>query len=562
MPGLTSSVSLTNLCSAGVLLSHRDAVTIAREVGLRVIRGDLPAVPAPDELRLRSDGQIEFGSDGQIELAGPLGQGNELRRAARLLAALLALSVENVEDPESFRAVLDRAFPGADAGYRSLEELVLALAPFAAIDAEGVVQQVVSRWRVSRGIDDPLDEFAAEGSPVAKVTIPLPAEVEMRPPPTHRELVAAETAYRPISPVVLPPDLAPRPARHRRHSGSGRWIGAVAVMAVIAALVPALWSISRSRSEPVPPGTDVPVAVASAPEGNPAPPAPAPASTGTSGATARKTADRAATPEKVAPRELISDDAFSPAFASSVSGLFYHAGSGSDGAIMRADTDSSGMVLSVTSIVNDRGSNFHPRPSPDGRWLAFDSDRDGERGVYLADASGKNLRRVSGPGFAAVPSWSPDGGRLAMVRAEPGKPRVWNIWVVEVGTGASSRITSNRVGQPWGAAWFPGGDRIAYSHEDRLIVRTLQSKAERVFKSPVSGRLVRTPAVSPDGKWIIFQVHRDGAWMLDLTSGAMSRVLEDPSAEEFTWSPDGRRIAYHSRRSGTWGVWVMAPRGA
>jgi Tol biopolymer transport system component len=66
--------------------------------------------------------------------------------------------------------------------------------------------------------------------------------------------------------------------------------------------------------------------------------------------------------------------------------------------------------------------------------------------------------------------------------------------------------------------------------------------------------------VSPDGKRVIFQVRRDGAWMLDLASGSMSRVLQDPTAEEFTWSPDGKRVAYHSRRSGGWGVWMMAPR--
>ena len=227
---------------------------------------------------------------------------------------------------------------------------------------------------------------------------------------------------------------------------------------------------------------------------------------------------------------------------------------------MRADTDSKGTVLRVTPVVNDGGSNFHPRPSPDGRSLAFDSDRDGERGVYVADANGRGARRVSGKGFAAVPSWSPDGRRLAFVRAEQGRPRVWNIWTADVATGHVTRITSHKFGQPWAAAWFPNGDRIAYSHEDRLIVRTLQGKDVRVFHSPVRGRLVRTPAVSPDGKRIIFQVRRDGAWMLDLATGSMSRVLDDPSAEEFTWSPDGSRVAYHSRRSGSWSVWVMAPR--
>lgn len=116
------------------------------------------------------------------------------------------------------------------------------------------------------------------------------------------------------------------------------------------------------------------------------------------------------------------------------------------------------------------------------------------------------------------------------------------------------------MGQPWGAAWFPDGERIAYSNETRLIVQSLDGGAVRAFNTPVRGRLVRTPAVSPDGKQIIFQVRRDGAWMLDLTTDTMRRVLEDPSAEEFTWSPDGRRVAYHSRRSGQWGVWMMSPR--
>ena len=39
----------------------------------------------------------------------------------------------------------------------------------------------------------------------------------------------------------------------------------------------------------------------------------------------------------------------------------------------------------------------------------------------------------------------------------------------------------------------------------------------------------------------------------------MTRVVVDPSAEAFTWSPDGTQVAYHSRKTGTWSVWTMPP---
>ncbi len=250
---------------------------------------------------------------------------------------------------------------------------------------------------------------------------------------------------------------------------------------------------------------------------------------------------------------------FSPSFASDGSAVFFDEQDSTSSRLMTARSNAGGQ-LHVVSVVNNGARNYHPQLSPDGRTLAFDSDRDGTRGVYLASRDGGNVRRVSGPGYAAVPTWSPDGTRLAFVRAEADRPKVWNLWCLDLRTREARRLTSYAYGQPWGASWFPDGHRICYSHEDRLVVLDLSTGRSRQYDSPRSGSLVRTPAVSPDGRRIIFQVHHDGTWLLNLETGAMTKVLEDPSAEEFAWAPDGHEVAFHSRRSGQWGIWFMTSR--
>jgi len=54
------------------------------------------------------------------------------------------------------------------------------------------------------------------------------------------------------------------------------------------------------------------------------------------------------------------------------------------------------------------GNNESPSFSPDGLFLAFDSDRDGERGIYIMRNTGEGQKRITQKGSTAIsPRWSP-----------------------------------------------------------------------------------------------------------------------------------------------------------
>jgi hypothetical protein len=479
---------------------------------------------------------------------------SDIRRARRATGMTLAAIAERSRIPAWLLRELEwgymRNWPAGHYGRTQLVRYARA----SGLDDQVVVRTV---WPLLEG------EGRAHGAAI----VPAVAVDDLKPAVTTTELPYVEGEAWAATPLAKEEPVSAERVTSRR----SRVLAALAIPALLAiGLAPALWNRSiNSTQSPEPSSTvareEAPATTSTVPSpAAPLQPQPTPedrvAKSVASAPEVRPVSDPVDPP---APRPLTSaPDAaeYSPSFASVGSAMFYHAESGGESSLMRADTDSNGAILRVTSVVDDHARNFHARPSPDGERIAFDSDREGERAVYVADADGQNVRRISGPGFAAIPSWSPDGGTLAYVRAEADRPRVWNLWMTDLDSGEERRLTSFKVGQPWGASWFPDGRRIAYSHETRLVIMDLETGKERAFRSPIKGRLVRTPAVSPDGTRILFQVYRDGAWLLDLRDDSMRRVLSDPSAEEYTWAPDGRRVAYHSRQSGNWGVWVMASR--
>jgi Helix-turn-helix domain/WD40-like Beta Propeller Repeat len=386
----------------------------------------------------------------------------------------------------------------------------------------------------------------------------------------------------PVQPVIVQPvivDALVETVEAPRRGARGIWLAAVAAAAMLAIafvpkvrdhaqlIVPAEF-FATSVESPKPPPATQPLAQeattrdngtsGSATSQNPARENATPEATGTTATNDHAVDVAAPQPSQEEESHPVTQPAsYSPSFSNIGTAMFFPERDSSGSGVVRADTGTRREVLKITRIVDDNAQNFHVRPSPDGAYIAFDSDREGTRAVFVADADGHNVHRVSGEGFAAVPSWSPDGSQLAFVRGEENDPQVWNLWTTDLQTGKLQRLTSYTDGQPWGGSWFPDGTRIAYSHETELVVMNLDTGARRVFTTPVSGQSIRTPAVSPDGRRIIFQVSHDGAWLLDLRNGSMRRVLDDPTAEEYTWAPDGHRVAFHSHKAGGWGVYVM-----
>lgn len=549
------TITLGHLLEQGVCFQRYEALAIAQ--GLIARREGVPTI---DNVQLCSDGSARC-----INTRGT----PQVSDVAALLQALLPTAPGQV--PAPLRYTLARGMGAVEAPpFQSLDAFSESLARFEAGDHHGVIRALLQRVADVRPPQP--RRVVVRTSAVPTVVAPRVAP----PPPPSRPAPIVP----PAPAAMSAPSSAPVPVRGMFSSGSApvsepiNW--GVALLAIAASFViGAVGGQHVGFWQDPPPAAVAQTPAAKTPATRGAAQTPAPQSR--DGERAVPTTGKAQAPAPAPtppprqdapatkPARLIggaTQAAFSPAFSPNGTAMFFHTGGARDASsaiVMTASANAPAGAPSVVAVVDDGARNYHPQPSPDGRRIAFDSDRDGERGVYVANADGTQARRISGPGYAAAPTWSPDGKRLAYVRAEPANRRVWNLWVQGVDGTRAARITRYSYGQTWTASWFPDNRRICYTHEDKVVVRDLATGQDRQFGSPVAGRLVRTPAVSPDGSKVVFQVFRNGAWLLDLANGSMRRILADPTAEEFAWAPDGRRIAFHTLRGGEWGIHIIAP---
>ncbi|MGQ0735859.1 MAG: hypothetical protein ACT4QD_19670 [Acidobacteriota bacterium] len=190
-----------------------------------------------------------------------------------------------------------------------------------------------------------------------------------------------------------------------------------------------------------------------------------------------------------------------------------------------------------------------PRVSPDGRFVALETDDTREAIVWVHELSGSSaLRRLTFGGNNRAPLWSPDGLWIAFQSDREGDRAIFRQRAD--GSGAAERLTKPEQGSEHiPQDWSPDGERLLVTvrrdpREFTLVTTTLKDRTLAPFSDARSSTMINA-AFSPDGRWIAYQ-GRDAAGNVVYvepfpTTGA-KYLLPRPGAGHPTWSPKGDEI--------------------
>ncbi len=185
-----------------------------------------------------------------------------------------------------------------------------------------------------------------------------------------------------------------------------------------------------------------------------------------------------------------------------------------------------------------KGTSRSPRWSPDGRWIAFLSNRDEKQQVQLIRVDGGEAMALTSheEGVDSF-DWSPDGNRIAFTASDPadsleekleeeygawavedddtGRTHLWVVDVVGDSASEPERLTEGMDFTVNGFEWSPDGTRIGFGHQPD---GTINSRGDISVLEIESGEI--TPVLTGPGEEGGFEWSPDGEWLLYSSAGA------------------------------------------
>nr|MBC7244787.1 PD40 domain-containing protein [Chloroflexota bacterium] len=216
-------------------------------------------------------------------------------------------------------------------------------------------------------------------------------------------------------------------------------------------------------------------------------------------------------------------------------------------------------------LTDDPANDMAPTWSPDGKYIAFVSDREGNKEIYVMKADGtQQVNLTQHPSEDWTPSWSPDGKHIAFASYRDGN---WEIYVMEADGSNVQRLTRNTAAD-YAPCWSPDGQKIAFqSNRDGnweiYVMNRDGSGLQRLTEDEATDS---SPAWSPDGTLIAFESYRDGnmeIYLMSLDGSEQRNITNDPYSNEHgpAWARRGTRLLYYSSRDGGWDIFSIRPDG-
>jgi Tol biopolymer transport system component len=213
-----------------------------------------------------------------------------------------------------------------------------------------------------------------------------------------------------------------------------------------------------------------------------------------------------------------------------------------------ADANIYRVELSDTAVAKNPPTKFiastrhdgGPQYSPDGRRIAFHSNRSGYLEIWMCDADGTNLVQLTSLNKrSGSPRWSPDGQQIVFDVYEEAKG---DIYAISVEGGLPRPIVTDAADDHL-PSWSGDGKWIYFASDRTGIPQVWKVPAEGGEAVQVTRGGGLLPSESPDGKYVYYSklkaVAGRGLWRVSVDTGEETQVLDSSKSELGTVVKDG-----------------------